>query len=170
MALRLEKFKRWLKYKYIGLLRAKGGASRVAMGFSIGLAVEMFTLPTFGFAFLLIFPLVIVLKGNLPAALIGFVFGKVIYIPMAFVNAIVGGWVLPDHFTVKIPFLYDWVNRALTTSLKLIVGGAIDGAVLGALLYFPIRASLEAFRNKRREKRKLQRARLEVKPVGGTQD
>lgn len=152
---RLRGFGRWLKFKYVLLLRAEGGASRVAMGFAIGLAIEMFTLPTFGFAFLLIFPLVYLLRGNLAAALIGFVFGKVIYIPMAFLNAMVGSWVLPNHFVVHIPFLYDWVNRTLTTSLKLIVGGMIDGALLGALLYFPIRMSLEAFRNKRREKRRL---------------
>jgi len=138
----------------------------VAMGFAIGLAVEMFTLPTFGFAFLLIFPLVYLLKGNLPAALIGFVFGKVIYIPMAFPNAIVGGWILPKHFTVHIPFLYKWVNDALTTSLKLIVGGIINGTLLGAVLFFPIRASLNAFKNKRREKRKLQRGRIEVRAAG----
>ncbi len=166
MANRLASFKRWLRYKYIGLLRAKGGASMVAMGFAIGLFVEMFTLPTFGFAFLLIFPLVYVLKGNLPAALIGFVFGKVIYIPMAIPNAMVGTWVLPDHFVVHIPFLYDWVNRALTTSMKLIVGGMIDGAVLGALLYFPIRASLNAFKHKRREKRRLNHSRAEAQLPG----
>jgi uncharacterized protein (DUF2062 family) len=163
MAQRFGNFKRWLRYKYIGLIRAKGGASMVAMGFAIGLAIEMFTFPTFGFAFLLIFPLVFLLKGNFPAALIGFVFGKIIYIPMAFLNAIVGGWVLPRHFTVHIPFLYEWVNHALTTSLKLIVGGIINGALLGAVFYFPIRMSLEAFKNKRREKRKLQRGRLETR-------
>jgi uncharacterized protein (DUF2062 family) len=162
MALRLQKFKRWLRFKYIGLIRAKGGASMVAMGFAIGLAIEMFTLPTFGFAFLLIFPLVYLLKGNLPAALIGFVFGKVIYIPMAFLNAIVGGWVLPPHFTVHLPFLYEWVNRTLTTSLKLIVGGMIDGALLGALFYYPIKMSLDALKAKRREKRRLKRIKMEA--------
>lgn len=166
MAVRLQRFKRWLKFKYLGLIRAEGGASMVAMGFAIGLAIEMFTLPTFGFAFLLIFPLVYIFKGNLPAALIGFVFGKIIYIPMAFLHAIVGGWVLPNHFVVDIPFLYGWVNRALTTSLKLIVGGMINGALLGALLYFPIRGSLNAFKNKRRDKRRHKRGRMETKASG----
>ncbi|WP_325049978.1 DUF2062 domain-containing protein [Cohnella faecalis] len=62
----------------------------VAMGFAIGIAVEMFTLPTLGFAFVLIFPLVYLFKGNLPAALVGFVVGKVIYLPMAILNTMVG--------------------------------------------------------------------------------
>jgi uncharacterized protein len=163
MKQRLAGLRRWVKYKYLLLMRAKGGASRVAMGFAIGLAVEMFTLPTFGFAFLLIFPLVYVLKGNLPAALIGFVFGKIIYLPMAFLNAMVGGWMLPHHFHVHIPFLYHWVNRLISASLKLIIGGMINGAILGALLYFPIKISLEKYKNRRREKRKLKkRARLET--------
>jgi uncharacterized protein (DUF2062 family) len=153
--------RRWIKYKYITLMRAKGGASRVAMGFAIGIAVEMFTLPTFGFAFLLIFPLVWLLKGNFAAALIGFVIGKIIYLPMAFLNAMVGGWVLPQNFTLHIPFLYEWVNRVLSTSLKLIIGGIINGTVLGVLFYFPIKLSLETYKNKRREKRRLRRARLE---------
>ncbi|WP_211246743.1 DUF2062 domain-containing protein [Cohnella pontilimi] len=161
MKQRLAGIRRWIRYKYTLLMRTKGGASRVAMGFAIGIAVEMFTLPTFGFAFLLIFPLVYVLKGNLPAALIGFVFGKIIYIPMAFLNAMVGGWILPHHFTLHIPFLYDWVNRVLSASLKLIVGGMINGTILGALLYFPIKISLEKYQEKRREKRRLRRGRLE---------
>jgi uncharacterized protein (DUF2062 family) len=163
MEKRRRNFRRWMKYKYVMLMRAKGGASRVAMGFAIGIAIEMFTLPTFGFAFLLVFPLVYLLKGNLPAALIGFVIGKVIYLPMAFLNALVGGWMLPEHFTLHIPFVYGWVNRVLSTSLKLIIGGIINGVVLGVLFYFPIKASLEAFKNRRREKRKLRRGRLETR-------
>ena len=66
--------KRWFKYKYILLLRAKGGPSKVARGFSVGLFVEMFTLPTFGFAFVLIFPLVYLLRANLRCCINWFCF------------------------------------------------------------------------------------------------
>ena len=41
-----DKSKRWLKFKYLFLFRAKGGTAMAAKGFSIGLAIEMFTLPT----------------------------------------------------------------------------------------------------------------------------
>lgn len=134
----------------------------VATGFAIGIAVEMFTLPTLGFAFLLIFPLAYLLRGNLPAALIGFVVGKLIYIPMMYPNSIMGGWVLPSHLAIHLAFVPEWVNRLLLTNLKLIVGGVIDGALLGLLCYWPIRMSIDAFKNKRKDKRKLSRARFEA--------
>ncbi len=45
---------------------------------------------------------------------------------------------------------------------ELIVGGMVDGALLGLLCYFPIRYSLNAYKSKRKDKRKLIRARLEA--------
>ncbi|MFC5402802.1 DUF2062 domain-containing protein [Cohnella soli] len=159
---RLTRVGRWLKYKYKMLLREKGGASIVAMGFAIGIAIEMFTLPTLGFAFVLIFPLCYLLRGNLPAALIGFVFGKIIYIPMMYPNSIMGGWILPSHFSIHIPVVPEWINRLLYTNLKLIVGGIVDGILLGLLCYFPIRYSLNAYKAKRREKRKANKAKMDT--------
>ncbi|MFC5701222.1 DUF2062 domain-containing protein [Cohnella faecalis] len=161
---RLRKLRRWMKYKYMMLIRAKGGASMVAMGFAIGIAVEMFTLPTLGFAFVLIFPLVYLFKGNLPAALVGFVVGKVIYLPMAILNTMVGAWVLPSHMSIHLPWM--WVNKLLLANLKLIVGGVINGILLGAVCYYPIKLSIEAYKNKRREKRKLRHStRLDTRPA-----
>ncbi len=63
----------------------------VAMGFSIGIFVEMFTLPTGGLAFLLIFPLVYLLRASVASALLGFMFGKVIYLPLMFFSSPDGG-------------------------------------------------------------------------------
>lgn len=160
---RLQLLRRWLKYKYMLLLRAKGGASIVAMGFAIGIAIEMFTLPTLGFAFILIFPLCYMLRGNLPAALIGFVIGKIIYIPMMYPNSKVGGWILPKQLSFHISFLSERINHLLLMNLKLIVGGMVDGVILGVLLYFPIKYSINAYKAKRMEKRKMSRARLEAR-------
>ena len=162
---RLRKIGRFFKYQYVKLLRDKGGASVVAMGFAVGLFVEMFNLPTYGTSFLLIFPLNYLLRGSFAAALVGFLFGKTIYIPMSIVNAKMAGWVLPRHFVVQIPFLPNWINHALLLNLKLIIGGIIDGAILGLLFYFPIRFSVETFKRKRREKRRLNRAQMEANAV-----
>lgn len=162
---RLLLLRRWLKYKYMMLVRAEGGASRVAMGFAIGLAIEMFTLPTLGFAFVLIFPLCYLLRGNLPAALIGFVVGKVIYIPMMYPNSKVGGWILPNDLSFHLPIVPEWFNHLLLQNLKLIVGGMVDGAILGLLLYFPIKYSINAYKTKRKNKRKISRAKLEARAV-----
>lgn len=151
---------RWIKFKYLLLFRAKGGAAKVAIGFAIGLAIEMFTLPTLGLAFFLIFPLVYMFRASLAGALIGFVFGKIIYIPMAFFNNKVGGWIVPDQFNQWIHFLPYWLKKLLYMNIKLTVGGMIDGILLGVLFYFPIKWLLQFYTEKRTEKRRLRRAQL----------
>ncbi|MFK7693580.1 DUF2062 domain-containing protein [Paenibacillus sp. HJGM_3] len=158
----LTGIRRWIKLKYLLLFRAKGGAAKVALGFAIGLAVEMFTLPTFGLAFFLIFPLAYLFRASLAAALIGFVFGKVIYIPMALINNKVGGWLVPDHFRDWIQFLPHWLKRMLYMNIKLIVGGIVNGALLGTLFYFPLKKLLEYYTEKRTEKRRLRRAQQQA--------
>ncbi|GFZ81962.1 hypothetical protein GCM10008018_29600 [Paenibacillus marchantiophytorum] len=153
--------KRWFRYKYLGLLRAKGGPSKVARGFSIGLAIEMFTLPTAGFAFVLIFPLVYLLRANLPAALIGFVFGKIIYIPFSILNKQVGDWLVPKHFKVYlIHHLPHMLSNIIRSGLDLIVGGMVVGAILGLIAYFPVMLLLKYHSNRRKEKRKIRKEQL----------
>jgi len=146
---------RWFRYKFILLQRSKNGFSAVARGFSIGLAIEMFTLPTAGLAFLLIFPLVYLTRASLVSALIGFVFGKLIYIPMSFLNRYVGHWVIPRAFKdYLIHHLPHYLATFLQFSLELIVGGMIVGTVLGILAYFPILYMLRFADGKRKERRR----------------
>lgn len=145
---------RWFRYRYIKLLRAKGGPSKVARGFSVGLAVEMFTLPTFGLAAVLILPLCYLLRASLPGALIGFVLGKVIYIPMAFLNRMVGEMVVPHSWHEGLAHFPGWIGGLLNHALELIIGGMIDGAVLGLLLYLPVWLTLEWYTAKRKERRR----------------
>ncbi|MBL0385693.1 DUF2062 domain-containing protein [Tumebacillus sp. ITR2] len=155
---RFARLKRWLKYKYLQLLRAKGGPSKVAMGFSIGLAIEMFTLPTFGLAALLIIPAVYLLRGSLPAALLGFLFGKIIYLPMAFLNRKIGALIVPDNLLAGVRFHHlHWLNHfihIIDEALDLIVGGMIVGAALGLIAYYPVRKLLQIYMERRLEKRK----------------
>jgi uncharacterized protein len=156
-----KKIRRWTKYKYLLLLRAKGGPSIVAKGFSIGLAIEMFTFPTGGLAFFLIFPLIYLLRGSLAGALIGFVFGKIIYIPFAFLNKRVGAFVVPKGFKrYLIHHLPNWLSEIIRGSLDLIFGGMIVGAVLGIIVYFPILFLLKYHTHRRKEKRKRRKAQL----------
>jgi uncharacterized protein (DUF2062 family) len=153
--------KRWFRYKYLLLLRAKGGPSMVARGFSIGLFVEMFTLPTAGFAFVLIFPLVYLLRANLPAALIGFVFGKVIYIPFSILNKQVGEYLVPKHFKIYlIHHLPHLLSNIIRSGLDLIVGGMVVGLFLGIIAYFPVVLLLKYHTNRRKEKRRIRKDQL----------
>src|SRR5690348_7446415 len=151
---RTIKSKRWLKLKYLLLLRAKGGPEMVAKGFSIGLAIEMITLPTIGLAFLLIFPLVYYLRASFSGALIGFVFGKLIYIPTALINFRVGRLILSEHFAHKIHFHPHWLESMVKMNIYLIVGGVIVGSLLGLIIYYPIKYILEIYAAKRKEKRR----------------
>lgn len=154
---KLSKLKRWFRHKFIMLMRAPGGATKVALGFSIGIAIEMITLPTFGLAFLLMFPLVYMMRASMAGALIGFIFGKIIFIPIAFLSGIVGGWILPSHLHVHISFLPHFINRFIGYNLKLIVGGLINGILLGILFYFPVKLGISFFAERRRKNRKSKR-------------
>jgi uncharacterized protein (DUF2062 family) len=157
----IRNMKRWVKYKYMLLTRAKGGPGLVAMGFSIGLAVEMFTLPTAGLAFFLIFPLVYLFRASMGAALIGFVFGKIIYLPLTYVHLKVGGMLLPRGTRhTMLNFLPDWMDVFIRSNLKLFVGGVVVGLALGILVYFPIKWGLQYYDAKRKDKRKKRKAQL----------
>jgi uncharacterized protein (DUF2062 family) len=161
---RLAGLKRWLKLKYVLLIRAKGGPSIVAKGFSIGLFIEMFTLPTFGLAAVLILPLVYFTRASLPGALVGFLFGKIIYLPFAFLNKRIGHWILPKHFAHKIHFYPHWLSEFVKGGLDLIIGGVIMGTLLGLIAYFPVRWILELYASRRKEKRKRRKADLALLP------
>ncbi|MEK0316407.1 DUF2062 domain-containing protein [Cohnella sp. 56] len=162
MQQRLRKFVRYLKLQYVKLLRAKGGAYSIAMGFAIGLFVEMFNLPTYGTSFVLIFPLIYLLRGNLPSALVGFVFGKLIYPLMFMLNKMMADLVLPAHFSIRFSFLPEKINHFLLFNLKMIVGGMIDGLLLGILFFFPIWYSVQVFKRKRKEKRRARKIVIEA--------
>ncbi|WP_152394733.1 DUF2062 domain-containing protein [Paenibacillus guangzhouensis] len=151
---------RWMKYKYLLLIRARGGGAKVAKGFSIGLAIEMFTLPTMGLAFFLIFPLVYILRASFASALIGFVFGKIIYIPISFLNGMVGGMLLPKRVHIHIPYVPEWINRFMMYNVKLIVGGIVDGIILGLIMYLPVKWMIDYATHKRKEKRKTRRLQI----------
>jgi uncharacterized protein (DUF2062 family) len=157
---RAQGITRWFKLKYNLLLRAKGGPAIVAKGFSIGLFIEMFTLPTFGLAAVLILPLVYFLRASLPGALVGFVFGKIIYLPVAFLNKKIGHWVLPKHIGHNIHFYPHWLSEMVKDGLYLIAGGIIMGAILAVVAYFPVRWVLEIYASRRKEKRKKRKAFL----------
>jgi uncharacterized protein len=135
----------------------------VAMGFSIGLAIEMFTLPTGGMAFFLIFPSVYLSRSSLAGALTGFVFGKLIYIPMTFLLRQVGGTVLHvDSLEMLLTHLPVWLDKFLKLYLELFVGGIIVGPVLGAIAFFPMKRLLHWVSSRRTERRRLRKAELLV--------
>jgi uncharacterized protein (DUF2062 family) len=155
---------RWAKLKYINLIRAKGGPAIVAKGFSIGLFIEMFTLPTFGLAAVLILPMVYFMRASLPGALAGFLFGKIIYLPFVLLIKEIGHAILPKHFVHRIHIYPHWLSDIVKDGFYLVVGGIVMGAILGLLAYFPVRWILEIYAARRIEKRKKRKAVLASLP------
>ena len=141
-------WKRFIKLKYLLLLRSPGGAKIVANGFVIGLVVEFITLLTLGVAFLMIFPLCKIFKGSIPASMIGFLLGKLI-LPFFMPLGIVVGKRFIDLQGVILP----WVGN-ISKYLNTLLGMLTLGMILGALCYFPIYFIYRKFQQSRIDKRK----------------
>ena len=148
MQMRKLGWKRFIKLKYLLLLRSPGGAKMVANGFAIGLILEFITLLTLGVAFLLIFPLCKLFRGSIPAAMIGFVLGKLILPAFLPLGAIIGKKLIALE-QVMLP----WIGN-ISAYVNTLLGMLICGILLGALMYYPIYFLYHKFQQSRIEKRK----------------
>ncbi|MDN4592326.1 DUF2062 domain-containing protein [Polycladomyces subterraneus] len=146
---------RRIRLEYLKLLRTKGAPSIVAKGFALGVFLEFITLPTLGIAFFLLYPLNLLFRGSLPAALIGYLMGKVIlpvflYINYTLGNRLIGG----SNKAVGSPHWHDlttwhtWKEKGLA----FFVGSAIVGAVVAVVGYVLVYWALISYR-RRKERR-----------------
>lgn len=145
----IQRFGRYLKLKGLQLLRSPGGPRMVAMGFSVGLAVEFITLLTFGAGFLLIFPLIRILRGSIATSVIGFVFGKLIlpiFIP-------IGYKIGKSYFSFHIP----GIPQAVLTYMSTLSGMLFLGVLAGFVMYYPVYFLYLSFHKRRQRKRKLKK-------------
>jgi uncharacterized protein (DUF2062 family) len=157
-----KNFFRWLKYKYFQLLRTPGGPKIVARGFAIGIMVEFITLPTGGLAFFLIFPLTWMMRASLAGTLIGYVFGKILYLPFSPLSYLIGDEIIPHNIEQSIPhgferffaLLPELLQTAIVSNVYLLAGGMVVGLGLGFLSYFLILMLLRARASRRVEKRR----------------
>lgn len=149
-----KKIYRKLKYEYYKLIRMKGAPSFVARGFSVGLFVEFITLPTFGLAFLLLFPLMKVFRGSLPAGLIAFVIGKLVLPVFMVINYKIGyaivGKPLNEHLVQgDMPPWEEWLLWMKEKGLAYFTGSAVVGFVAAIASYFLVHAALQLYRRKK---------------------
>jgi uncharacterized protein (DUF2062 family) len=146
---------RRIRLEYLKLLRTKGAPSIVAKGFALGVFLEFITLPTLGIAFFLLYPLNLLFRGSLPAALIGYLMGKVIlpvflYINYTLGNRLIGG----GKQAASSPHWHDlttwhtWKEKGLA----FFVGSAIVGAVVAVVGYVLVYWALISYR-RRKERR-----------------
>ena len=154
---------RKLKYQYLKLLRSKGAPSIVARSFSLGMFIEFITLPTLGAAFLLLYPLILLVRGNFAASLIGFIMGKFI-LPLFFVlNMSVGNLIMGnelgqqaneqlDHASLS--GFWSILQFVKEKGIALFVGSLANGAVMAIICYILVFYGLQLYR-KRKEARRL---------------
>lgn len=148
---------RKLKYQFIKLLRATGAPSIIARSFSLGIFIEFITLPTLGMAFLLLYPLNILFRGNFAASIIGYIIGKFIF-PLFFViNMKVGTW-LTNGKAAHIQQIGESSQSTIFTLVKtkgiaFFVGSATTGLVLALFCYGLVFYGLIHYRNHKKKRR-----------------
>lgn len=149
--------RRAIKFQYLKLLRSPGGARKVATGFAVGFGLEMLVPMTAMAIYLLFYPLVRLLKGSFPAAVIGNIIGKITILPVMLVPLAtkLGNFMVP-HRPHHIPaYIYFY--------LKTLTGMSIFAAVLGILAFFPayfLYRMNQQLRLKKREKRRQLRTQM----------
>lgn len=147
-----------MKYQYIKLLRSKGAPSIVARSFSLGIFIEFITLPTLGSAFLLLYPLNLLIRGNFAASLIGFIMGKFV-LPLFFVlNMSVGTMLIGDTLSpgtnemghMGFIALWEFVKEK---GVAFFVGSAANGSIMALICYVLVFYALQLYRKKRESRR-----------------
>ncbi|CEH29786.1 hypothetical protein AM501_24605 [Aneurinibacillus migulanus] len=154
-----RKLYRKVKYQYVKLLRSKGAPSIVARSFALGIFIEFITLPTLGSAFLLLYPLNLLIRGSFAASLIGFVMGKFV-LPIFFVpNLSVGNMLVGSKFGAAahghmghmgLVALWEFVKEK---GVAFLVGSATNGTIVAIICYALVFYALQLYRKKRENRR-----------------
>lgn len=148
-----KKIYRKLKYEYYKLIRMKGAVSFIARGFSVGIFIEFITLPTFGLAFILLYPMTLLFRCSFPASLIGFVIGKVALPVFMLLNLKVGNTIigkpLKEHIEHNNESLTGWLQWMKQNGIAYFTGSAVMGVLVSIGSYFLIYATLQWYRKKR---------------------
>lgn len=149
-----KKIYRKLKLEYYKLIRMKGAPSYVARGFCIGIFVEFITLPTFGLAFLLLFPLIKLFRASLPAGLIAFVIGKLVLPLFMVLNYNLGYAIVGKSLNTQLVHDHEpwWLTCLIwmkEKGLAYFTGSAVMGLIVAIVSYFLVFAALQLYRSKK---------------------
>lgn len=120
-------------YHALRLFRVRDGAERAGRGFAIGTVVNFF--PTFGFGFVISGFLARLGGGNFIAGLAGGALFTPFWIPLFYLNMLVGGWLMDQMPT----FTLDQVNESILDKFawgpQFLLGAAINSIGFGLLTY-----------------------------------
>lgn len=144
-----QRIRRQFKLNFIKLFRSPGGAKKVSRGFAIGFGLEMIVLSSVSLVYVFFVPLVRIVKGSLPAAVIGNVIGKLTFLPvllMPFAKKI-GKLIYPIKVHVgHTPFSFSSILHGnfrglihvLYGGIHVLIGMTVFGLILGGISYFII--------------------------------
>jgi len=144
-------------YHALRLFRVRDGAERAGRGFAIGMIVNFF--PTFGFGFVISGFLARLCGGNFIAGLAGGALFTPFWIPLFYLNMVVGGWLM-DRMPA---FTLDQVNETILEKFawgpQFLLGAAINSTVFGLLAYGLVTGLMQEHRLALLKKIKLWRPR-----------
>jgi uncharacterized protein (DUF2062 family) len=144
----LNRIGRTFKLNYFKLLRSKGGAKKVALGFAIGFGLEMLVISTAALVYILFIPVVRLAKGSLPASIIGNIIGKLTFLPvillpfakkignLIFPMRVRAGHTTPFSFQNLIHGDFHGLLNLLHGGVHVLIGMTFFGIVLGIASYF----------------------------------
>jgi uncharacterized protein (DUF2062 family) len=143
-----QKIGRAFKLNGIKLLRSPGGSKKVALGFALGMGIEMLVISTASLIYILFVPIVRISKGSLPAAIIGNVIGKLSFLPVILLPIAkrIGKIIYPmkiksgNHSPFSVQHLLHGDFSSLVSifqgGIHVLIGMTILGTVIGIISYF----------------------------------
>ena len=159
-------WKRAWEYVWRRVSRLSGSPHAVALGFSVGVFAS-FT-PFMGFHFMIGFLLAYLLRGSLIASAFGTFIGNPLTFPFIWILTYRSGLFLlgmdvPEKIIIELPATAWWLllndpnafwqqfwNQLWPLIRPMTVGGVPLGTVFALAFYFPLRAAVSAYQNKRR--------------------
>ncbi|HFJ9438346.1 MULTISPECIES: DUF2062 domain-containing protein [Bacillus] len=158
---------RMVKFQYYKLLRSPEGAKKVSLGFAIGFGLEMLVIYTASLVYVIFYPIVRLVKGSFPAAVIGNIIGKISFLPVVLfpLAYALGKMIYPFHvqkihhepFTISDLFsshIFTILKGLLQSEVYVLIGMTILGVVFGVVSYFVVHYLYEKNRKLRLKNRK----------------
>ena len=147
------------RLQYLKLLRSKGAPQQIARGFAIGTWVEFIVFPTLGVAFVLLWPLNWLLRGNLAASFVAFVLWKMVMWIFIWPNTQLGHWLLGSQQVVEKATkseLKGWAAKldfVKQQGMAFFTGSAVVGLVAALLGYVLVLVALKTYHDRRERRR-----------------
>ena len=159
-------WKRAWEYVLRRVSRLSGSPHTIALGFAVGVFAS-FT-PFMGFHFMIGFALAYMLRGSMIASAFGTFAGNPVTFPFIWIltyktGLSILGMDAPDDIAIELPSTAWWLifhdpqllwqqfwNQLWPLVRPMTIGGVPIGIATGLAVYFPIRAAVGAYQNKRR--------------------